>query len=792
MNKVFVRCGTGVIPSLSLLGRLHVLSARLAYSETTSLKVFCCTRPLPISLHNHSSESVSQSERAESVVREQSSGEFLSMASSIEPVLNSVEFLLENSFERLDLGTKLAIKNLGPHTPDIDIVQTTMAKGRTSNRTFSRAWYEKKAWLSGCSKRNKMFCFPCLLFRSPGGVGDMWSTVGVYDMKHFSEKAKKHESSKSHLNCAMKLAMLGNANIAAQLHEGYSVSVRNHNKEVDKNRHILSKLIDCIRFCGAFELALRGHDETESSNNPGVFRGLVDLVASLDNVMHEHLQNATVFRGTSKTIQNELLDCMFDVMQGHIIQELKDAEFISIQADETTDVSTHCQLVVVFRYIDTANTVQERFFSFKSIDGQSNADGISAVILDQLRLVCSPEITADRARLIAQTYDGASVMRGASGGVRKKVQDVYPNAHFIHCYAHQLNLVMEQAASALTPVRCFFSDLGGFSGFFSRSPKRAALLDEVVETRLPRSSQTRWNFGSRAVCTVFENRDRLLECFERIQASRDFDSNTVREDKGFSRMLSDPEFLLLLDLFYQIMPRVDVLYAQLQKRGIDAVEAHTAVNNFVERIQKIRDDVPTLCARHSVPPTRSARATPNYSQIAHEVCDTIIVTAKDRFQFTTHLSAAILFDSSNFATFSSTFPTDLIRQTAEAYPVFDEKRCTELYLINENPDFRTCSGAGALFEFMVRNNLQGVFAESVKLLRVLITTPMTTAESERCFSTLKRIKTFLRNTMSQERLNALAMLSVEKKKTNDIPNFNKLVIEKFATQKERRAKFLYK
>ncbi|CAH1981406.1 unnamed protein product [Acanthoscelides obtectus] len=35
---------------------------------------------------------------------------------------------------------------------------------------------------------------------------------------------------------------------------------------------------------------------------------------------------------------------------------------------------------------------------------------------------------------------------------------------------------------------------------------------------------------------------------------------------------------------------------------------------------------------------------------------------------------------------------------------------------------------------------------------------MTTAESERCFSTLKRIKTFLRSSMNEERLSAVAML----------------------------------
>lgn len=114
---------------------------------------------------------------------------------------------------------------------------------------------------------------------------------------------------------------------------------------------------------------------------------------------------------------------------------------------------------------------------------------------------------------------------------------------------------------------------------------------------------------------------------------------------------------------------------------------------------------------------------------------------------------------------------------------------TELSLIYENHEFRACSGALTLFQFFMENSLQSTFTETVTLLKILVTTPMTTAESERCFSTLKRIKTFLRNTMTQDRLNALAMLSMEKKLVRNIPDFNKRVI---ATQKDRRAKFLYK
>jgi hypothetical protein len=69
-------------------------------------------------------------------------------------------------------------------------------------------------------------------------------------------------------------------------------------------------------------LALRGHDETESSENPGVFRELVNFVAEMNVSMKGHLKNATVFRGTSKTVQNKLLDAMLKVCQNDITQQI--------------------------------------------------------------------------------------------------------------------------------------------------------------------------------------------------------------------------------------------------------------------------------------------------------------------------------------------------------------------------------------------------------------------------------------------------------------------------------------
>ena len=75
---------------------------------------------------------------------------------------------------------------------------------------------------------------------------------------------------------------------------------------------------------------------------------------------------------------------------------------------------------------------------------------------------------------------------------------------------------------------------------------------------------------------------------------------------------------------------------------------------------------------------------------------------------------------------------------------------------------------------------------------LIIITPSTMAEPERCFSTLKRIKTFLRNTMTEDKLSALVMLAIEKKLMNNIKDFNHRVIDKFAQLKNRQMEFLYK
>jgi hypothetical protein len=168
----------------------------------------------------------------------------------------------------------------------------------------------------------------------------------------------------------------------------------------------LNEIINFIRFCGAFELALRGHDEKDTSLNSGFFRGLISFSAELDSALEVHLEKANVFKGTSKTIQNKLLKCMLSICQQEISVEIKKADYLAITADETTDVSAIFQMVIVYQYI-VNDKVIERFRGFLK-PKEHNSEVLAECIKEQL----TQHIGDVTGKLIAPTYNGASVMSG--------------------------------------------------------------------------------------------------------------------------------------------------------------------------------------------------------------------------------------------------------------------------------------------------------------------------------------------------------------------------------------------
>lgn len=274
-------------------------------------------------------------------------------------------------------------------------------------------------------------------------------------------------------------------------------------------------------------------------------------------------------------------------------------------------------------------------------------------------------------------------------------------------------------------------------------------------------------------------------------------SQTLHQAAGHKKILVSYGFNFWLSFFSKIMPLVDILFGQLQKREINSISAQRAICNFEQSIQVIREkiDVDLKMPTQSSSTPSKKRKTDNtaWKREAKEVCDVIIREAKDRFNFTGHLVASNLFSPDMFKQYTVKFPEEAVKKVCSIYSFFDKAKLShELSSIYSAEEFQSLSGAVSLLDFIVDNNLEKSFNESTKLLKLVLTVPMTSVEAERCFSTLNRIKTFLRNSMCQERLTALAMLSIEKDLIMEIPDFNQRVIDKFAAMKERRMDFLFR
>lgn len=704
--------------------------------------------------------------------------------------INSVHSVKTIKKDGLNFQDRLEIKKLGPPRPALNIQQEAFVKGKTVKRHFNTGMYNNADWLCGCNLSNSFFCFVCLLMGSDD-CDPAWVKTGVTDLKHLGEKIKKHSICQKHLNCSLEFATLGRVDIRNQLSSVYRLEILKHNDTVKQNRYILGRLIDCIKFCGAFELALRGHDERVDSQNPGIFRGLVNLMAEIDATLKSHIENSknSAFSGLSKTIQNELLESILAVSQNVIRQQIQSADFIAIQADETTDNANITQLVFIVRYLHQCQ-IYERFVTFIQPTGHT-AEQISDIILEELKK-SNVDKTPDK--LIAQSYDGAAVMSGEKNGVQAKIKSVYNKAEFVHCYAHQLNLILERAANQNKQVKVFFANVEGFAVFFSRSPKRTAVLDAIVQRRLPRGSNTRWNFSSRVVNTVFEYRDTIIECLEKI-INEEVDKSTIRQATGLINYLNDGNFMFWLKFFHKILPHSDILYNQLQQRQLDSIKVKNSISVFSSSIQKIRDQLDLELnddISEEIAPAKRQRYTDGNNQMAKEVCDVIITNVSSRFFSSDFLEASLLFETHSFQQYSKTFPENIFNKAVKTYPLNAIALKHELMTIYNRDDFRNANGALHVYQFLMQNNLGSVFPETIKLLKIICTIPMTTVESERCFSKLSRIKTFSRNTMGQDRLNALAMCSIEKELIQSIPNFNELVVDHFTAQKNRRMDFTYK
>ncbi|XP_047264635.1 zinc finger MYM-type protein 1-like [Capsicum annuum] len=248
-------------------------------------------------------------------------------------------------------------------------------------------------------------------------------------------------------------------------------------KEKNESWHHLSASIDVARFLLRLGLSFRGHDESVSSTNKGIFLELLRLCGNINE---------------------------------DVIMEDLDGDYFGILVDESKDISHKEQMTLVLQYVDKKDEVIERFV------GVVHVSDTSARSLKDILLYHS----LSPSQIRGQGYDGASNMQGELNGLKSLILRDTPSAYSTHCFAHQLQLTLVALMKKNSDVDDFFCSISNVLNIVGASYKRmdllrqhqAAQLEELIisgevhtgrglnkKRALQRPCDTRWGSHSKTL-----------------------------------------------------------------------------------------------------------------------------------------------------------------------------------------------------------------------------------------------------------------------------------------------------
>lgn len=209
-----------------------------------------------------------------------------------------------------------------------------------------------------------------------------------------------------------------------------------HQKQMVMNRIALSKIFETLNVLGQQVISLRGADSDEHAN----FVKILKMRGNDCPELRQWLTSAGS-KWTSHDIQNEILSILSTIILQKLLTIVRESDFFSILLDETPDSASREQLSICVVSEDFVSS--EYFLGFYNIKS-TTANALMEVVKDVF-----VRFQFEFSKLRGQCYDGAANMSGRLNGLHTKVLKCEPRALYVHCNAHNLNLVVQDAITSV-------------------------------------------------------------------------------------------------------------------------------------------------------------------------------------------------------------------------------------------------------------------------------------------------------------------------------------------------------
>ncbi|XP_022032568.1 zinc finger MYM-type protein 1-like [Helianthus annuus] len=549
-------------------------------------------------------------------------------------------------------------------------------------------------------------------------------------------------------------------------------------EKCDREWLVYSKELDKM-FCFCCKVFRTG-----APKGNGNFLGIIEMLEKFDPVIKEHVRQ--IISGDlhvhylGRNIQNEIILLLADEIKKELIKNIKEAKYYLIILDCTPDSSHQEQMTIIVRYVKISSNsviVEESFLGFLNAN-DTTGKGLFEVTCAELK-----SLGLEIGDMRGQGYDNGANMKGSRQGVQTRFLKENPKAFYTPCGSHSLNLILCDMANSCVKGKRFFGHIQRIYTIFGNSANRWQILkDNVKGWSLKPLSQTRWESRFESVKAI---KLQLADLREALLQVGETDNDAAIADEAISlaeRELSEFDFLLSIVIWYEVLNQVNLVSKKLEAKDMHLEIAIQEINNLIKYFKEYREN-------------GFSKAIDEAREIASEMdIDPIFIQKR-----------IIKRKKRNDESSSSEEVAFTVEENFRLRNIKDEDLKSSCYRLEDALKFEGSSDIDAEALYMELNlfraSLTNKFSDPVDVLehmkeddyfpeaciayRILLTIPVTMASAERSFSKLKLLKSYLRSTMSQDRLSGLAMIAIKNEVLDNI-NCEEL-IQQFAMKNARRA-----
>ena len=492
---------------------------------------------------------------------------------TIEEFLNGEKsHLIEKEENKLD----------GPSQPRLKSYHPKFHSNETFLRDFNHEWFGTFPWLSFSVENKVASCYACDVYTTS-------SSPFTFTYWKKPERLNKHQSSEAHINAMLKWMTVKAANTSTV----HTQIDSQHKASVKKNREYLQIIIECLMFTAQQNIGNRGTKEErkniheKSDSNRGNFLELLHMRSNDLPWLKEMLTTNYKKRHqwTSPPIQRELLSLIKKQVVHRIVQDVKKSGMFAVIVDETSDVSRTEQVSLCLSYMANGSKKETfvGFYDTESTEGEALYKLVTKAIGD---------LDLNLEDIVGQCYDGAANMSGIHKGLAARMKETSPFALYIHCYAHLLNLAIQDTMANIEPLRHTLATIQSLYNFLEGSPKRHALFHKIkvngksIVLTLKSLCVTRWSCHKDAVEAIFRELEAIVEAL--LTLAEDTDTKIYKRSVDLLNNICDFHFIFGLCVLRFILTNTNALSIYLQGKDIDVYNARKTSSLTIEALKSCR------------------------------------------------------------------------------------------------------------------------------------------------------------------------------------------------------------